>query len=117
MRGGRIGKAAGFAGQLLNVKPILAIDEGEVRPLKRVRGRAKALAEFERLLVEGTEDDASYHLGVAHADAREEMDALVRRITAARPRCSLDLVTTLGPVVGTHAGPGTLGLFWFHDPA
>ena len=34
----------------------------------------------------------------------------------ARPNASLDIVTTLGPVIGTHGGPGTLGLFWFWDP-
>ena len=115
IRGGRVGKAAGLAGQLLNVKPILAIEDGEVRPLKRVRGRAKALAEFERLFVEGSEDDPDLHVGVAHADAAAEAEELRRRIERARPRGSVDFFGTLGPVVGTHAGPGTLGLFWFRD--
>jgi DegV family protein with EDD domain len=117
VRGGRVGKAAGLAGQLLNVKPILAITDGEVVPLKRVRGRAKALAEFERLFVEGTDDEPGLHVALAHAEARAEMDELARRIRAARPNASLDVETTLGPVVGTHAGPGTLGLFWFRDDA
>ena len=116
VRGGRVGKAAGFAGQLLNVKPILAIREGEVLPVKRVRGRAKALAEFERLFAEATEDDPSLHVGVAHADAAQEAEALAERVRRARPRASLDFFTELGPVIGTHAGPGTLGLFWFRDP-
>ena len=53
IRGGRVGKASGLAGQLLNVKPILHFDDGEVAPLKRVRGRAKALAEFEAALPGG----------------------------------------------------------------
>ena len=117
VRGGRIGKASGLAGQLLNVKPILTIREGEVAPLKRVRGRAKALAELERLLVEGTDDEPGLHVGVAHADARGEADELVRRIGSARPHGSLDFFTELGPVIGTHGGPGTLGLFWFRDDA
>ena len=115
VRGGRVGKAAGLAGQLLNVKPILAITDGEVVPLKRVRGRSKALGEFERLFVEGSQDDAGLHVGVAHADARGEAEELVRRVERARPSCSVDFFGTLGPVVGTHAGPGTLGLFWFQD--
>lgn len=115
IRGGRIGKAQGLAGQLLSVKPILYFDEGEVAPLKRVRGRAKALAELERIFAESTQDSPHLHVGVGHADAPGDAEDLVRRITAARPRASLDIVTTLGPVIGTHGGPGTLGLFWFQD--
>jgi DegV family protein with EDD domain len=110
-----VGRAAGLAGQLLSVKPILAIRDGEVEPLKRVRGRAKALAEFERLFVDGSRDDPDLHVGVAHAEAEREAGELVRRIEQARPSASVDFVGTLGPVVGTHAGPGTLGLFWFQD--
>jgi DegV family protein with EDD domain len=118
VRGGRIGKAAGLAGQLLSVKPILALDDGEVTPLKRVRGRAKALGELEKIFRGSTEgqDDANLHVGVGQAEAREDCDELVRRAKAARPHASMDIVTTLGPVIGTHGGPGTLGLFWFWDP-
>ena len=115
IRGGRIGKAAGLAGQLLSVKPILVLDDGEVAPLKRVRGRRKAIAEMERLFLEGSQDGSGLHIGVAHADAQEDCDELAARVRAARPRASLDLVLTLGPVIGTHGGPGTLGLFWFQD--
>ena len=115
VRGGRIGKAQGLAGQLLSVKPILHFDEGEVAPLKRVRGRAKALAELERLFVEATEDTPDLHVGLGHAESPGDAEELVRRIRTARPQCSVDVVTTLGPVIGTHGGPGTLGLFWFQD--
>ena len=115
VRGGRVGKAAGLAGQLLNVKPILAIRDGEVAPVKRVRGRAKALAEFERLFADATEDSPALHVGVAHADAEREAADLVERIRRARPSASLDFHAELGPVIGTHGGPGTLGLFWFRD--
>ena len=115
VRGGRVGKAAGLAGQLLSVKPILHFDDGEVAPLKRVRGRAKALAELERLFVEGTDDSPDLHVGVGHAAAPADADALVARLRGARPQASLDLLVKLGPVIGTHGGPGTLGLFWFQD--
>ena len=117
VRGGRVGKAAGLAGQLLNVKPILSIRDGEVVPLKRVRGRAKALGEFARLFAEATEDGPALRLGVAHADASADAEELVRRLRELRPGASMDFVAELGPVIGTHGGPGTLGLFWFVDPA
>jgi len=118
VRGGRIGKAAGLAGQLLSVKPILAFDDGEVAPLKRVRGRTKALGELEEIFRASTEgqNDSNLHVGAGHAEAEADCDELVRRVQAARPHASLDIVTTLGPVIGTHGGPGTLGLFWFWDP-
>ena len=115
VRGGRVGKAAGFAGELLSVKPILAIREGEVLPQKRVRGRPKALAELERLFVEATEDSPDLHVGLAHADAAGEADELARRIEATRSHASIDFRAELGPVIGTHGGPGTIGLFWFRD--
>ena len=117
VRGGRVGKASGLAGQLLNVKPILTIRDGEVEPLKRVRGRAKALVEFERLFAEETEDSPALHVGVAHADAADAADDLAARLRTARPSASFDFHAILGPVIGTHGGPGTLGLFWFHDDA
>jgi DegV family protein with EDD domain len=116
IRGGRIGKAAGLAGQLLSVKPILVFDNGEVAPFKRVRGRSKAIAELEQIFAEGTSDSPTLHVGVGHAEAEADAEELVRRVRSARPSASLDIVTTLGPVIGTHGGPGTLGLFWFDDP-
>jgi DegV family protein with EDD domain len=114
-RGGRIGKAAAAAGNLLNIKPILTIRDGEVLPLKRVRGNAKAFAEFVRAFTEATVDRLSLRVGIAHADAPEKADALVHMVRRERPAAALELVTPLGPVVGTHAGPGTVGFFWFDD--
>jgi DegV family protein with EDD domain len=114
-RGGRIGKAAAFAGTLLQVKPILSIQEGEVVPVKRVRGERKAFAELVSALETETDDEPAYRLGVAHAAAPEraaELEALVRE---QRPQAELELVVTLGAVIGAHAGPGTLALFWFRD--
>ena len=114
-RGGRIGKAAAFAGTLLHVKPILSIRDGEVEPVKRVRGERKAFAELAAALENETRDEPAFRLGVAHAAAPEraaELEALVRE---RRPRAELELVVALGAVIGAHAGPGTLALFWFRD--
>jgi DegV family protein with EDD domain len=115
-RGGRIGKAAAFAGNLLNVKPILTIRDGEVVPLKRVRGNQKAFAEFESVFTSTTNDTPHLRIGIAHAAAPERMEALRKMVRAVRPRAQIDVLTTLGAVVGTHAGPGTVGFFWFDDP-
>ena len=116
-RGGRIGRAAKFAGQLLHVKPILTIEDGEVIPLKRVRGAAKAFAEFQRQFTEATVDTEALRVGIAHADAPERADQLRRMVAGERPKAQMEIVTTLGAVVGTHAGPGCVGFFWFTDDA
>jgi DegV family protein with EDD domain len=114
-KGGRIGKAAAFAGNLLNVKPILTIRDGEVVPLKRVRGNQKAFAEFQRLFESTSTDSPSLKVGIAHAAAPERMQALWKMVRSLRPRAEIEIQTTLGAVVGTHAGPGTVGFFWFDD--
>jgi DegV family protein with EDD domain len=116
-RGGRIGKAAAFAGTLLQVKPILSIRDGEVEPVKRVRGERKAFAELALALETETKAEPEYRLGVAHAAAPERAAELETLVRQQRPRAELELVVTLGAVIGSHAGPGTLALFWFRDDA
>ena len=112
-KGGRIGRAKALAGSLLNVKPILTIAEGEVVPLTRVRGRQKALDEFRKRFEEATTDGPGLAVGIAHAEAGETVEQLRKIVLASRPQTEVKLVTSLGAVVGTHAGPGTVGFFWF----
>ena len=114
-KGGRIGKAAAFAGNLLHIKPILSIADGEVLPIKRVRGNQKAVQEFARAFAESTQDTPNLHVGIAHAEAPEREQAVRALVSDLRPQAQIDITTTLGAVVGTHAGPGTVGFFWFED--
>jgi len=116
-RGGRIGRAAAFAGTLLSVKPILTIRDDEVVPLRRVRGTQKAFDEFRAELEAGSRDEPTLRIGLAHAAAPERLERLESIARAARPRAKIEIATSIGPVVGTHAGPGAIGLFWFDDPA
>ena len=116
-KGGRIGRAAAFAGNLLHVKPILAIRDGEVVPLKRVRGNHKAFAEFRNEFVSTTVDSPNLKVGIAHAAAPERLAALRKLVEHERPQAQIEIATVLGPVVGTHAGPGTVGFVWFEDTA
>ena len=115
-RGGRIGRARAFAGQVLNVKPILTITDGEVVPVKRVRGSQKAFMEFVRAFRERTPDEPGLRVGIAHADAPDRAEALAAMVRRERPQAEIEISTTLGAVIGTHAGPGTVGFFWFFDP-
>ncbi|HEY5059165.1 MAG TPA: DegV family protein [Gaiellaceae bacterium] len=115
-RGGRIGRAAAFAGNLMHVKPILAIRDGEVAPLKRVRGNQKAFKEFVEALTSNTRDEPGLRVGIAHADAPERGAELVKMVRDLRPQATIESETMLGAVLGTHTGPGAVGLFWFADP-
>jgi DegV family protein with EDD domain len=116
-KGGRIGRAQGMAGQLLHIKPILTLEDGEVLPLKRVRGNRRAFHEFETAFLGGSTDEPGLRVGIAHADAPARMEALRKLVEAQRPEATIELATTLGPVLGTHAGPGTVGFFWWTDPS
>ena len=114
-RGGRIGRARKFAGQLLHVKPILTIADGEVVPITRVRGNQKAMQEFIDRFTSTSANRTTLRVGIAHADAPERAQALVDMVHGERSDAQIELVTPLGAVLGAHAGPGTVGFFWFDD--
>jgi fatty acid kinase fatty acid binding subunit len=114
-KGGRIGRAQAMAGTLLNVKPILSVADGVIAPVTKVRGRQKALEEFGKMFVEATEDTPGLRVSIAHANAPDWVDVLTDLARRARPQAEIELVRILGAVVGTHAGPGAVGFFWFQD--
>ena len=114
-RGGRIGRARAFAGELLHVKPILSIQHGEVVPVKRVRGARKAFQEFVDGFTAATEDVPALRVGIAHADAPERAAELVKMVRDLRPQATIECESVLGAAIGAHAGPGAVGLFWWTD--
>lgn len=114
-RGGRIGKAQAIAGGLLNLRPVLSVEHGEVVAVARVRGKQKAIAEFERRFVEATTDGPGLRIAIAHAEAEEWVGTLSELVWRVRPGAEIEFTSTLGAVVGTHAGPGAVGFFWFQD--
>jgi DegV family protein with EDD domain len=114
-RGGRIGRAQAWAGELLSIRPILTVDDGEIVPVKRVRGNRKAFAEFQKTFEMATVDRPSLRVAIAHADAPDREQALRSMVSDVRPRAQIEATGMLGPVVGTHAGPGAVGLFWLDD--
>ncbi|MEJ5199196.1 MAG: DegV family protein, partial [Anaerolineae bacterium] len=108
-RGGRIGKAQAFVGTLLQFKPMLSITDGEVHPAARVRSMSKALETMQDLLSQQVlARGPQVRVGVTHAgvpDAAAEIAAALGQ-RFATPHT---FVCTLGPVIGTHVGPGTIG--------
>jgi DegV family protein with EDD domain len=105
-RGGRIGRAAALAGTLLSVKPILSVRDGEVAPVERVRTMNGALRRLVDLVVGLGPIE---RLGVVDADAAANAAEVERQLRAHYPDLSIDR-GELGPVVGTHGGPGVIGV-------
>ncbi len=105
-RGGRVGSAQALVGGLLNVKPLITLADGVVSPAGRVRTRAKALSAIAERM-EGMRSDLA-ELAVIHGGAGD-VDRLVDRV-APLVREDRFSVAEIGPVVGTHSGPGVIGV-------
>ncbi len=103
-RGGRIGRAGALVGSLLQVKPVLTLQEGEVGLLERVRTQERALS---RVIQLAQEVEQPLCTVVGHAAA---VEAAQRLAAALEPVSESLLVGAVGPVVGAHAGPGTVGV-------
>jgi DegV family protein with EDD domain len=108
-RGGRIGGAQRFLGTALNLKPLLALQDGRVEALERIRTKGKAVNRLIELVTELTSGNTKIRLAALHANAPDEGRELLERATAAiKPIESI--FTGLSPVVGNHTGPGTVAL-------
>ncbi len=102
--GGRIGKAQSLLGSLLNVKPLLTLKEGEFLPVGRVRTYSKAKDRLFDFAKDGGKLD---DVAVVHSTTPDEAEAMADRLGSLFDRKKI-LIARLGPVLGTHAGPGTL---------
>ena len=113
-RGGRLSGIAAFAGTLLSLKPVLTLDEkGSLKVFEKITGKKKALREMADTVAKeltGTE----FSVYVLDADCPEEGDAFAKMISDARPDAKI-VRQTVGPVIGTHCGPGTIGVIFVAD--
>jgi DegV family protein with EDD domain len=105
-RGGRIGTAGALLGSVLQIKPILAIEDGEVVALERVRTQDRAIGRLIEL-AQSVDRGGGLCLVIGHAAAEPAARALAERLQGIAESL---IVQPLGPAVGTHAGPGTVGL-------
>jgi DegV family protein with EDD domain len=108
-RGGRIGGAQRLLGTALNFKPILELKEGRIESLEKVRTKSKAYTRVLEILVDRIGSQKNIHLAILHANAEEDARGLLERAVAElHPQETI--FTSVSPVIGTHAGPGTVGL-------
>jgi DegV family protein with EDD domain len=105
-KGGRIGRAQAFLGSVLNVKPIVSVHMGEIEPAGRVRSKQQGVGKMVELVRGNGPLEA---IAMMHGDATEAAGELRSRLTQLLPELDIPM-GQLGPVVGTYAGPGSVGV-------
>ena len=105
-RGGRIGRAAEAVGSLLRIKPLLAIEDGELVAVARVRTKSRAIEEMLRRIGELR---PILYAAIAHAAAPRDLEYVTDRLHGLAPDAPI-ITASLGPSVGVHGGPGLIGI-------
>ena len=108
-RGGRIGGAQRFVGTLLNMKPILTVQDGRVEGIERIRTKNKAHDRVLELVAEQCKGKSPVRVATLHANAPEDAKALLQRAEE-ELKPAESVFAEVSPVVANHAGPGTVGL-------
>lgn len=116
-RGGRLSKASAVVGSMLNIKPVLSVDtSGRIAAVEKVRGRKKAVQSLVKHMQEGIRDGGrDQTIVVVHADDLEEAEKLADQLRGEFPEAREIVLREFGPVIGTHVGPGTLGIGFVGD--
>ena len=115
-RGGRVSKTAAWAGTMLNIKPVMHVDDdGHLIPLEKVRGRKKSL----NALVDHMEKSAVQPIDqqmvfITHGDCLEEAEYVAEQVKE-RFGVKEVVINYVDPVIGAHSGPGTMALFFLAD--
>lgn len=111
-RGGRISAAAAFFGNVIGIKPVLHVDdEGHLVNVMKIRGRKGAIQAMAAKYDEFAENKSDGIVYISHADCLADAESLASMLKE-KHGVSVELITDIGPVIGAHAGPGTLALFF-----
>ena len=109
-KGGRINNARALLGTMLKIKPILVLENGAIEPCEQVRSKKKAVARMVEMIEEHVADDCGKaKVGIAEALVPDEAEALRADIQELF-QCATPIIHGLGPVIGTHTGPGLIGI-------
>ncbi len=112
-RGGRVSKTSAWAGTLLNIKPVLHVDdEGHLIPMEKVRGRKKSLSALvDHMAASAIQPIDEQMVFISHGDCLEEAEELAAQIKK-RFGVKEVVISYIDPVIGAHSGPGTMALFF-----
>jgi DegV family protein with EDD domain len=109
--GGRIGRAKHLVGSLLNIKPLIGMEDGVIVPLGQARSRQQAYAKMVDM-VQAAVGETSVKVAYVHAAAQGEAEK-IQRLVESRLNVAESFVAELSPVLGVHTGPGTAGVCFF----
>jgi DegV family protein with EDD domain len=111
-RGGRVSPAVALVGGMLNIKPIMHVDdEGHLIKVSTIRGRKASLNALADKLIETAEDPANAPIFISHGDCLEDAQYLADTIKS-KGGNDVQIITDIGTVIGAHSGPGTMALFF-----
>jgi DegV family protein with EDD domain len=113
-RGGRIGGAAALLGSVLDIRPVLYLKDGRIELLERQRTRQRSIERIVALMAEHIGPCKRIYASIIHCAVPNEARALADRLMRRFQGVEL-VVTEAGPIIGTHAGPGTLGVAFYAD--
>lgn len=113
-RGGRVSRASAFVGGLLNIKPLLNVEEGKLIPIEKIRGKKKVLTRILELMEIRGVDIQNQLIGISHGDD-EETALLMKEMIEERFGCKHFYMNIVGSVIGAHSGPGTLAIFFLNE--
>ncbi|MBP1969017.1 DegV family protein with EDD domain [Virgibacillus natechei] len=115
LRGGRVSKTAAFVGTLLKIKPILHVENGKLVPLEKVRGSKKLFPRMLEIMQDRGTDFQNQTIGISHGDDVERAEQLAEMIKEKFNPKEV-VIEMVGSVIGAHAGPGTIALFFLNKP-
>lgn len=111
-KGGRIGKTKELMANLLNIKPILTMKEGVIVPLGKVRRKDRVIPEIIKIMRQEIKSLDEIRVIIAHADCSEEANILKSKVEEGF-KCQEIIMSKIGAVIGTHVGPGALGISYY----
>ncbi|MBS5938444.1 DegV family protein [Clostridium sartagoforme] len=114
-RGGRVSSSVAIVGTMLSIKPIMHVDdEGRLTPVSKVKGRKKSIKVLQEKIVERIVNPEEQIIFISHGDCLEEAEHLKGLITS-EIKVKDVIINNVGPVIGSHSGPGTMALFFIGD--
>jgi DegV family protein with EDD domain len=111
-KGGRIGGARKFFGEMLGIKPILGIEGGKIVPVTKVRGKEQLLDKIIELMRRDVKNEERIKIGVVHA-GRLDLGEKVKERLQNTFNCSELIMSTIGSIIGAHVGPGAWGVAYY----
>lgn len=115
-RGGRVSKATAILGTMINIKPLLHVDdEGHLIAIGKVRGRKKSLSALVDRMGEQIQGFENTEVFISHGDCPEDAE-YVKKLVQERFGIEHFIINEVGPTIGAHSGPGTMALFFMGNP-